>query len=80
VRKLLGPDGEKLTLSDRNTLWTFLCRLIDSLGFAAADGIIKFSLVHYNTLTEVDHIIGAFQVLGAQQTGTVKVSSKLHNI
>jgi hypothetical protein len=30
VRKLLGPDGEK---PDRNTLWSFLRRLIDSLGF-----------------------------------------------
>jgi len=38
-------------------------RLIDSLGYSEIDGIIRVSLVHYNTAGEVDKLIRALDVL-----------------
>jgi selenocysteine lyase/cysteine desulfurase len=32
-------------------------RLIEYLGLAAQDGVVRVSLVHYNTLEEVDRLI-----------------------
>lgn len=34
-------------------------RLIETLGLAAVNGVIRVSLVHYNTLDEVDRLIDA---------------------
>lgn len=39
----------------------YAARLIDFLGLAADDGIVRVSLVHYNTLEEVDKIIAALK-------------------
>jgi cysteine desulfurase family protein (TIGR01976 family) len=40
-------------------------RLIDALGLSAQNGVIRVSLLHYNTLEEVDRLICAFeQILG----------------
>jgi cysteine desulfurase family protein (TIGR01976 family) len=35
-------------------------RLIDNLGLAPMDGVVRVSMVHYNTLEEVDRLIRAF--------------------
>ena len=34
-------------------------RLIDDLGLAPRNGVVRVSLVHYNTLAEVDRLIEA---------------------
>ena len=34
-------------------------RLIDALGLVAQDGVVRVSMVHYNTLDEVDRLIVA---------------------
>lgn len=39
----------------------YAARLIDALGLPPDDGVIRVSLVHYNTLDEVDRIIKALQ-------------------
>ena len=40
-------------------------RLIQALGLEAQNGVVRVSMVHYNTLDEVDHLIKAFdEVLG----------------
>jgi hypothetical protein len=44
-----------------NLLGAYAAHLIDSFGFPADDGIVRVSLVYYNTFTEVDRIIGALQ-------------------
>jgi cysteine desulfurase family protein (TIGR01976 family) len=36
-------------------------KIIEDLGLANKDGVIRVSLVHYNTLDEVDRLIGVFQ-------------------
>jgi selenocysteine lyase/cysteine desulfurase len=36
-------------------------RLIDDLGLAPQDGVVRVSMVHYNTLEEVDSLIRAFE-------------------
>ncbi len=39
-------------------------RLVDSMGFSEANGILRVSMTHYNTLAEVDRVIAALdQVL-----------------
>jgi cysteine desulfurase family protein (TIGR01976 family) len=38
-------------------------RLIDYLGLAQQDGVIRISMVHYNTLAEVDRLINALDTL-----------------
>lgn len=40
-------------------------RAIEALGLAKAEGIVRVSMVHYNTLAEVDRLVGALrQTLG----------------
>ncbi len=34
-------------------------RLIERLGLAGDSGVVRVSMVHYNTLAEVDRLIGA---------------------
>lgn len=34
-------------------------RLIEALGLARQDGVVRVSMVHYNTLAEVDRLIAA---------------------
>lgn len=36
-------------------------RLIESLGLASQGGVVRVSMVHYNTLEEVDRLIAAFE-------------------
>ncbi|MEO1144627.1 MAG: cysteine desulfurase-like protein [Cyanobacteria bacterium J06638_22] len=38
-------------------------RLIDDLGLSAKNGVVRISMVHYNTLAEVDRLIQAFETL-----------------
>jgi len=38
-------------------------KIIDDLGLKEKDGVIRVSLVHYNTLTEVDKLIDAFETI-----------------
>ncbi|MBE9100579.1 cysteine desulfurase-like protein [Vacuolonema iberomarrocanum] len=38
-------------------------RLIDDLGLSAKNGVVRASMVHYNTLAEVDRLIQAFETL-----------------
>ncbi|MFQ5744539.1 MAG: cysteine desulfurase-like protein [Acidobacteriota bacterium] len=38
-------------------------RLIDDLGLRAGDGVVRVSMVHYNTLHEVDRLIGVLEPL-----------------
>jgi len=38
-------------------------RLIDDLGLAPQDGVIRVSMVHYNTIEEIDRLITIFQRL-----------------
>ena len=38
-------------------------RLIDDLGLAPRDGVVRVSMVHYNTLEEVDRLIGVLDLL-----------------
>jgi cysteine desulfurase family protein (TIGR01976 family) len=38
-------------------------RLIDDLGLAPQDGVIRVSMVHYNTIEEIDRLITIFQGL-----------------
>ncbi len=38
-------------------------RLIDDLGLAPQDGVVRVSMVHYNTLDEVDRLIRVFDTL-----------------
>ena len=37
--------------------------LIDSLGLAAAGGVVRVSMAHYNSVTEVDRLIQALDPL-----------------
>lgn len=37
----------------------YAARAIDALGFRARDGIVRVSMVHYNTLDEVDRLVAA---------------------
>jgi len=45
--------------------WGHFCskRLIDSLGLAAQDGVIRVSLVHYNTVEEVDRFVAVLRAI-----------------
>ena len=36
-------------------------RLIDDLGLSSKNGVVRVSLLHYNTMDEVDKLIGAFE-------------------
>lgn len=38
-------------------------RLIDSLGLSEIDGVVRVSLVHYNTLEEVDKLINSLELV-----------------
>ena len=43
----------------------YAVRAIDALGLAAADGVVRVSMVHYNTFAEVDRLIAALdQAIG----------------
>ncbi|MFC2146874.1 cysteine desulfurase-like protein [Acidobacteriota bacterium] len=39
-------------------------RLIEDLGLAPQDGVIRVSMVHYNTIEEIDRLIKIFEPLG----------------
>ncbi|HLP60236.1 MAG TPA: aminotransferase class V-fold PLP-dependent enzyme, partial [Candidatus Deferrimicrobium sp.] len=38
-------------------------RLIEDLGLALQDGVVRVSMVHYNTLEEMDRLIKVLEVL-----------------
>jgi cysteine desulfurase family protein (TIGR01976 family) len=38
-------------------------RLIDDLGLAPRDGVVRVSMLHYNTIEEIDKLIRAFETL-----------------
>ena len=38
----------------------FMRRLIDDLDLSKQNGVVRVSLVHYNTLEEVNHLIEVF--------------------
>lgn len=42
-------------------------RLIENLGLAARDGVVRVSMVHYNTVEEVDRLIGALDAALARR-------------
>ena len=63
-----GWDSEKLTLeTDRHKVairWGdfYARRLVDSLGFSETNnGVVRISMVHYNTIEEVDRVIEALE-------------------
>ncbi|MEO1211329.1 MAG: cysteine desulfurase-like protein [Cyanobacteria bacterium J06638_20] len=41
----------------------YACRLIDDLGLSTKNGVVRVSMVHYNTLEEVDRLIQVFETL-----------------
>ena len=36
-------------------------RIVDEHGLGATDGVVRVSMVHYNTLAEVDRLIAALE-------------------
>ena len=60
-----GFDSEQLTLgTDRHKVairWGdfYARRLIDDLGLAGGNGVVRISMVHYNTMEEVDRLLRA---------------------
>jgi selenocysteine lyase/cysteine desulfurase len=41
----------------------YSARLIGALGLDEADGVVRVSMVHYNTAAEVDRLIGVLDTL-----------------
>lgn len=58
-----GMDGEQLTLkTDEHKVairWGdfYARRLIDDLGLSKNNGVVRISMVHYNTIEEADHLV-----------------------
>ncbi|GAB2203799.1 cysteine desulfurase-like protein [Roseibium sp. ROS1] len=51
-------------------------RLIEDLGLAEAGGVVRLSMVHYNTLEEVDRLTNALdETLGQEASGTAPVKA-----
>lgn len=62
-----GMNSEAITLEvDKHHIGIrfgdfYAKRLIDYLGLAQQGGVVRVSMVHYNTLAEVDRLIQAFE-------------------
>ena len=51
-------------------------KIINDLGLIAKDGVIRVSMVHYNTLGEVDRLIGAFEEVFAKGYGAWSIGQR----
>ena len=62
------PSSEIVTRTDSHKVAIrfghfYSARLIERLGLATADGVVRVSMVHYNTLEEVDRLTSALDVI-----------------
>ena len=57
--EIVGPlDAEKIAVRHGHF---YAPRLIEALGLAERGGVVRVSMVHYNTLAEVDRLIGVLE-------------------
>ena len=64
-----GKNSDEITLAvDRHKIGIrfgdfYAARLIDDLGLRGQNGVVRASFVHYNTLEEVNRLVGVLDTL-----------------